>query len=174
MQNATIVTVVGAGSAEVISSLGSLRGVEALRLGSADAESTARINAARGPYVVHDADPLEHVAAAWVEFYDDRSTLGTLELEVSVALEAFAAGERVMPDYYVVLDPESIEGTWRHWWFGALGSHGVRRVVPAPAAAWPVRRLLGRLPQAPGWAAPREWLPGLPFVVPDRVGLGGV
>ncbi|BDZ50302.1 hypothetical protein GCM10025867_25430 [Frondihabitans sucicola] len=105
-----------------------------------------------------------------MEFYDDRASLGTLELEVSLALSAFAAGERVMPDYYVVLDPESIEGTWRHWWFGALGSHAPRRVVPQPSAPGAVRRLLRQLPQAPGWTAPREWLPGLPFVVPDRVG----
>ena len=38
------------------------------------------------PYVVHDADPLEHVAAAWVELYEERATLGTLELEVETLL----------------------------------------------------------------------------------------
>lgn len=174
VQNATIVAVVGAGSADVITSLGSLRGVDALQLGEPSPESTDRISASHASYVVHDADPLGHVAAAWVEFYDDKSTLGTLELEVSVALDAFAAGERVMPDYYVVLDPESIEGTWRHWWFGALAGRAPRRVVPQPSAAGAVRRLLGRLPQAPGWSAPGEWLPGLPFVVPDRAGLAGL
>jgi hypothetical protein len=167
VQNATIVAVVGEGSSDVIAELGALRGVDALRLGEPDADSTRRISASHLPYVVHDADPLGHVAHAWVEFFDDRSTAGTLEIEVSTALAAFEAGERVMPDYYVVLDPESLEPTWRHWWFGALASHGTRRVLPQPAVAGSVRRLLRQLPTAPGWVAPSSWLPELAFTLPD-------
>ena len=37
---------------------------------------------------MHDADPLEHVAAAWVELYEERATLGTLEIEVETLLGA--------------------------------------------------------------------------------------
>ncbi|MCU1526289.1 MAG: hypothetical protein JWP75_52 [Frondihabitans sp.] len=173
VQNATIVAVVGEGAAEVIDGLGALRGVDALKLGDSDAEGTERISASHGTYVVHDADPLAHVAHAWVEFFDDRSTGGTLELEIETALTAFARGERVMPDYYVVLDPESLEPTWRHWWFGALASHGSRRVVPQPAAVGSVRRLLRQLPTGPGWVSPAEWLPGLEFTLPDRQRLVG-
>jgi hypothetical protein len=173
VQNATIVAIVGDRSAEVIEGLGALRGVDALQLGEPDAEGTERISASHGTYVVHDADPLAHVAHAWVEFFDDRSTGGALEVEIETALTAFARGERVMPDYYVVLDPESLESTWRHWWFGALASHGSRRVVPQPAAVGSVRRLLRQLPAAPGWVAPESWLPGLEFTVPDRRGLAG-
>ncbi|PZF61204.1 hypothetical protein DEI92_06300 [Curtobacterium sp. MCBD17_034] len=174
VQTATIIALVGAGATGLLDELGALRGVDALRLGEADADGTARISASNGTYVVHDADPLAHVAAAWVEFFDDRSTLGTLELEVETALAAFAAGHRVMPDYYVVLDPESVEGTWRHWWFGALAVEGPRRVLPEPASAWAIRKRLGRLPMAPRWKDPAAWLPDLRFTIPDRTGLAGL
>lgn len=170
VQNATIVAIVGERAADVIEQLSPLRGVDALRLGEPDADGTRRISASQAPYVVHDADPLGHVANAWVEFFDDRSTGGTLDLEISVALTAFAAGERVMPDYYVVLEPESLEGTWRHWWFGALAAKAPRRVLPVPSTAGSVRRLLRRLPTGPAWAAPADWLPGLAFTVPDSRG----
>ena len=173
VQNATIVAVIGENSAEVIEQLSVLRGVDALQLGEPDADGTKRISASHAPYVVHDSDPLGHVANAWVEFFDDRSTSGALELEVDQALRAFRAGERVMPDYYVVLDPEGLESTWRHWWFGALASHGSRRVLPQPAAAGSVRRLLRQLPTGPGWADVAGWLPGLQFTVPDGRGLLG-
>lgn len=174
VQNATIVAVVGDATGEVIDALGSLRGVDALQLGEADAAGTERISASHGTYVVHDADPLAHVAAAWVEFFDDRTTLGTLDLEIETALDAFRSGARVMPDYYVVLDPDAIEGTWRHWWFGALADRAPRRVVPQPPSAGAVRKLLRQLPMAPAWTDPASWLPELRFTVPDRTGLGGI
>ncbi|ROQ40675.1 hypothetical protein EDF46_0034 [Frondihabitans sp. PhB188] len=85
VQNATIVAVIGARSAEVITALGESHGVDALVLGEPDDHGTKRISASNAPYVVHDADPLGHVAHAWVEFYDDRSTAGALELEAALA-----------------------------------------------------------------------------------------
>ncbi|GAA4684890.1 hypothetical protein [Frondihabitans cladoniiphilus] len=173
VQNATIVAVIGEQSAEVIEKLSVLRGVDALQLGEPDADGTRRISASRGPYVVHDSDPLGHVAHAWVEFFDDRSTGGTLDLEVTTALAAFKAGERVMPDYYVILEPESLEPTWRHWWFGALAERAPRRVLPQPAAAGSIRRLLRQLPTGPGWSDPESWLPGLQFTIPDGRGMLG-
>ena len=60
----------------------------------------------RAPYVVHDHDPLGHVAAAWVEFFDDQSTFGVLELEIERAVEAAERHAMSVPDYYVVLHPE--------------------------------------------------------------------
>lgn len=172
----TIVAVVGSASDEALASLDGLLGVETLSLRETDPGLAARRIAAAGtPWVVHDADPLEHVAAAWVELYEERSTLGALEVEVETALAQFEAGAALMPDYYIVLEPEDAPGTWRHWWCGALGHRAPRRVLPSPAPATPgdagIRRLLTALPASPPWPHPASWLPGLAFDIPDRVGL---
>ncbi|MAY49604.1 MAG: hypothetical protein CMH38_06720 [Microbacterium sp.] len=172
----TVVAVVGDAAEDAIETLDGIRGVEILTLrGSEPALAARRIGATRTPWIVHDADPLEHVAAAWVELYEERSTLGALELEVETALAHFAAAEAVMPDYYIVLDPEDVDTTWRHWWGGALGHHAPRRVIPAarPVSAGDdgLRRMLTALPTSPPWPDPSAWLPHIPFEIPDRVGL---
>lgn len=172
----TIVAVVGDASEDVLATLDGLRGVETLSLRDSEPALAARRIAAAGtPWVVHDADPLEHVAAAWVELYEERATLGTLEVEVENALAQFGSGSALMPDYYIVLEPEDAPGTWRHWWCGALGHRAPRRVLPAHAPAAPgdatVRRMLTSLPFSRPWPDPSSWLPGLPFDIPDRVGL---
>ncbi len=172
----TVVAVVGTASDDALATLDGLPGVEALALhGSDPGVASRRIAAAGTPWVVHDADPLEHVAAAWIELYEERATLGTLELEVETALARFEAGDAIMPDYYIVLDPEEAEGTWRHWWCGALGYRAPRRILPAPAPSTPrdraFRRLLAGLPSSQPWPDPASWLPGLAFEIPDRVGL---
>ncbi|MFE1644056.1 hypothetical protein ACFM35_00565 [Microbacterium sp. P01] len=175
-QTGTVVAVVGPSSGEALAALGALPGVEALSLRDADPSVAARRIAAAGtPWVVHDADPLEHVAAAWVELYEERSTLGTLELEVETALAQFEAGDAIMPDYYIVLDPDQADSTWRHWWCGALGHRAPRRVLPSHAPSNPgdrtLRAVLTRLPSSRPWPSPASWLPGLPFDIPDRIGL---
>lgn len=172
----TIVAIIGAGSDDALATLESLPGVETLALQGTDPTLAARRIASAGtPWVVHDADPLAHVASAWVELFEERATLGTLELEVETALAQFAAGDALMPDYYIVLDPESAENTWRHWWCGALGHRAPRRVLPSRAPTTPndssIRRLLTTLPASRPWPEPKSWLPGLPFDIPDRVGL---
>lgn len=172
----TVVAVVGAGSDEALATLEGIPGVETLALhGTEPALAARRIAAASTPWIVHDADPLAHVAAAWVELYEERATLGTLELEVETALAQFGAGEAIMPDYYIVLDPEDAVGTWRHWWCGALGHRAPRRVLPAHAPTMPgdmaLRRILTSLPASRPWPDPASWLPGLAFDIPDRVGL---
>ena len=172
----TVVAVVGTASDDALATLDGLRGVEILALQGSDPGVAARRIAAAGtPWVVHDADPLEHVAAAWIELYEERATLGTLEVEVETALAQFAAGEAIMPDYYIVLDPEGAEGTWRHWWCGALGHRAPRRVLPARSPSTPkdaaLRRMLAGLPSSHAWPDPASWLPGLAFDIPDRVGL---
>lgn len=182
--NGTVVAVVGTASDDALAMLDALPGVEALALhGSDPGVAARRIVAAGAPWVVHDADPLEHVGAAWIELYEERATLGTLEVEVETALARFAAGEAIMPDYYIVLDPEDAVGTWRHWWCGALGHHAPRRVLPAqsPAttkdpsaqvsASAALRRMLAGLPSSQPWPDPASWLPNLAFDIPDRVGL---
>lgn len=135
--------------------------------------ANAALAATTRPWI-HDADPLEHVAAAWVELFEERSTLGTLEVEVEQALAHFAHGLR-MPDYYIVLEPEKAPDTWRHWWCGALGHRAPRRVLPAPSPERPgdadVRRLLRALPSSRLWPEPERWLRGLALEIPDRIGL---
>ncbi len=96
---------------------------------------------------------------------------------MDAALTAFESGAAIMPDYYIVLDPDAADATWRHWWCGALGHWTPRRILPAssshaPAAA--VRDLLRALPTSRPWPEPASWLPRLPFDIPDRVGLRDV
>lgn len=172
----TVVALVGAGSDDALANLNGIPGVETLALADSDPGLASRRIAATGtPWVVHDADPLAHVAAAWVELFEERATLGTLEIEVETALARFEIGEAIMPDYYIVLDPEVTVGTWRHWWCGALGHRAPRRVLPARAPVTPrdgaLRRLLAGLPSSQPWPDPSSWLPGLAFEIPDRIGL---
>ena len=125
----TVVALVGADSDELLTGLADVPALVALSLREAEPAVAAHLVASVSmPYVVHDADPLEHVASAWVELYEERATLGSLEAEVGALLSLFASGEAVMPDYYVVAGPEAIEGTWRHWWLGAC----FRSRHPAP------------------------------------------
>lgn len=167
----TVVALVGADSDELLGRLARFPAIAALTLREADpADATRAVATASRPYVVHDADPLEHVAAAWVELFEERATLGTLEVEVETLLGLFAAGEVVMPDYYVVVGPETIEGTWRHWWLGALALRAPSRVLPVEASDSAVRARLRALPASRPWPEP-DWLRRVQFDIPDRVGL---
>ncbi len=167
----TVVALVGADSEALLSGLSDVPALVALSLRESDpASATRRLTAVSTPYVVHDADPLEHVAAAWVELYEERATLGTLEAEVENLLGLFDAGEAVMPDYYVVAGPETIEGTWRHWWLGALAHRAPSRVLPVEASGAALRARLRALPSSRPWPDP-AWLRHLQFEIPDRVGL---
>jgi len=76
-----------------------------------------------------------------------------------------------MPDYYVVAGPEAIEGTWRHWWLGALAHHAPSRVLPVEASGSALRARLRALPASRPWPDPEAWLPRVQFDIPDRVGL---
>jgi len=168
----TVVSVVGVETDELLASLAPLRNVQVMRLRDREAPAaSAAIAAAHAIYVVHDADPLAHVASAWVEFFDDRATLGALEAEVEQAVGQFERGDAVMPDYYLLPDPEGIEGTWRHWWLGVLTRAAPSRVLPTPPTAAAVRAALRRLPASRPWPEPARWLPRLPYEVPDRLGL---
>ncbi len=171
--NSTTVVVVGPGSTTVLDDLDRLPNVRAASLAETPDEFAKEfVSAAGTSYVLHDRDPLGHVASAWVEFFDDRVTFDTLELEVDVAREAFRRGEAELPDYYVVLEPETLHGTWKHWWLGVLPDASPRRVLPAADAA-SVRRLLKALPTGRLWPDPDGWLPRLRTRVPDRVGIAG-
>ena len=114
-----------------------------------------------------------HVAAAWVEFFDDQSTYGVLELEIERALDAAVRHDFSVPDYYVVIHPEVLPVTWKHWWLGVLSSASPSRVIPWPSADDSLAELLRRLPTARAWPEVDAWLPKVRGAIPDRVGLPG-
>ncbi|WP_394550694.1 hypothetical protein ACDF64_09415 [Agromyces sp. MMS24-JH15] len=171
----TTLVVVGEEAASAIRSLERFPNVHAAtfsELSDASDAQVARWSAAGDrPYVVHDRDPLAHVAAAWVEFYDDLSTYEVLELEIERAVEASTRRAMHVPDYYVVLHPETLPVTWKHWWLGVVAVASPTRVIPWPDADESLAPLLRRLPTGRAWPKVDAWLPTVPGQVPDRVGL---
>jgi hypothetical protein len=122
--------------------------------------------------VVHDADPLGAVGDAWVGLFDGAAPVGGLEVAIETALAALRSDRLVLPDYYVVLDPDAMPVTRRHWWLGVLAGTAPSRVVPAPASVSAVTDVLGTLSSGRWWPADTAaWLRALPRVVPDRAGL---
>jgi hypothetical protein len=184
----TTLVVVGDDAPSAIAPLSGLANVRAASfhdLPGASDEDVARWSAAsNAPYVVHDRDPLGHVAAAWVEFFEEQVTLGVLELEIDRAVEAAGRHLIAVPDYYIVVHPETLPATWRHWWLGVIATASPSRVIPWPGhpvdadsgrpdADESLVRLLRRLPTGRAWPEVESWLPGVVGQVPDRVGLGG-
>ncbi len=168
----TVVALVGSDSETLLTGLSDVPAISVFSLREREPDLAARrVAAASRPYVVHDADPLEHVAAAWVELFEERATLGTLDVEVETLLGRFADGSAIMPDYYLVAGPEATEGTWRHWWLGALAHRAPSRVLPVEASDAAVRRQLRALPSSRPWPEPETWLTRIQFDIPDRVGL---
>jgi hypothetical protein len=178
----TTVVVVGDDAQTVIAPLTRYANVRAASFRehpeASDAEVARWSAASTAPYVVHDHDPLGHVAAAWVEFFDEQVTLGVLELEIDRAVTAAERHLFEVPDYYVVIHPETLPQTWLHWWLGVVATASPTRVIPWPApdaaegdAAF--ARLLRRLPTGRAWPEVGSWLPSVVTQVPDRVGFGG-
>ena len=170
----TTLVVVGDEATSAIHALEGFANVRAASLSDASDVEVARWSASSdAPYVVHDHDPLAHVAAAWVEFFDDQSTFGVLELEIERAVEAVERHAISVPDYYVVVHPETLPVTWKHWWLGVLAVASPNRVIPWARPDDSLARLLRRLPTARAWPEVEPWLRGVTAAVPDRVGLGG-
>lgn len=172
--NSTTLVIVGGDAPRLIEGLDRYPNVQAATLAETPDDYAERwVATAHTPYLVHDRDPLAHVAAAWVEFFDDLSTLGTLDLEVDRALAAFRQGHLNMPDYYLVVDPESLPPTWKHWWLGVLPEAAPTRVIPWEAdGPLSIARVLRTLPTSRQWPEPDPWLRSVARSVPDRVGLG--
>ena len=170
----TSIVLVGEGAPEAIGALDRYANVStAMFSGIPDDEVQRWITRAHSPYLVHDRDPLGHVAAAWVEFYDDLTTLGTLDLEVDRVLAAFDSGQAMMPDYYVVASPEKLSPTWQHWWLGVLSQAAPTRVIPwADDSAHSLGRMLRTLPSSRPWPEPSPWLHTVARTIPARLGLG--
>lgn len=170
----TTIVIVGHDAPEVIHVLDAFANVHGETFAAvSDDEMQRWIARAHSPYLVHDRDPLEHVAAAWVEFFDDLATLGTLDLEVDRAVGALERGSLSMPDYYVVIDPERLAPTWKHWWLGVLPDVAPSRVIPWTGdGSTSLARLLRTLPTSRQWPDPGPWLRRVARAVPDRIGLG--
>ncbi|MBX6389700.1 MAG: hypothetical protein IRZ08_12010 [Frankia sp.] len=145
---------------------------DSLPPGARAAAAWAECRGASTPYVVHDADPLAEVAAAWIARYDEAGPVGDLEVAVAAAVERFRRGEVDLPDSLVLLDPDSWPPTRRHWYLGVLAAAAPARVVPLRSDAGELRRTLRALPTGRWWPQPAErLLDGIDRVVPDRVGL---
>lgn len=168
-----MVIVAGTDAEHVVPRLDGLANVRAATVKDEDSarELVAQSHTA---YVVHDGDPLADLAAAWTGFFESTDTPGTLEVAVEATLAGLRRGSMQLPDYYVVLDPESLPETRKHWWLGVLAGVSPSRVIPAKASAAAVADVLSRLPSGRWWPdPPDEWLRGLGRAVPDRVGVPG-
>lgn len=177
----TEVVLVGRVAADAFERLDSLPNVRAARIadeaGATDdrAPAAARARsftaAAHSAYAVHDVDPLHEVGRAWVAYFDERAPLGTLEVAVEDLIARLRRDAATLPDYFVVVEPESLPVTERHWWLGAVSAAAPSRVVPAPASASAIASVLASLPAGRWWPDDNStWLRGLASVVPDRVG----
>lgn len=121
------------------------------------------------PYLVHDADPLVLVADAWVRRFDETGATGELEIAVAETLTRWRAGSLELPDYYIVVDPDGLEPTHRHWYLGFLFAHASRRVIPVNDVEQAAPQLR-RLRAGPWWPDLDVLLDGVDRVVPDLVG----
>jgi hypothetical protein len=169
-QGSTVLAVVGDGAAGVVGGLTGLHNVLPVVRGERPAsEVEAAVAGATSTYVVHDHDPLAEVGDAWVAYFDGGGPTGRLEVAISAAV----AARPVLPDYYVVLRPEGLPMTRRHWWLGAVAGLAPSRVVPlpAPATAATLAGALARLPAGRWWPDDlADWLRALPRTVPDQAG----
>jgi hypothetical protein len=123
------------------------------------------------PYLLHDADPLQTVAAAWVRRFDvEQSGLaGELEVAVAETLQRWRARAIELPDYYLVLDPETWDATRRHFYLGFLHRAAPSRVVPVAGTPERVGAQLGGLRSGRWWPEADRLLDGVDRVVPDQV-----
>lgn len=173
---ATVVAVVGEPARACAAALGRAANVQAVVPdGEAPAleraaEAWRRAQAAHVPYLVHDADPLAAVADAWARRFDEEGPGGELEVATHEALARWRARSVDLPDYYVVLDPDALGVTRRHWYLGFLHRAAPVRVVPAAGAPEAVAAALTRLPAGRWWPPLDRLLDGVERVVPDRVG----
>lgn len=164
----TVAVIVG-GTAEdaaesLLKRLGALANVDVVR-------SAAEVVGSHAVYVVHDDDPLAAVGSTWARFFDGEEPVGGLEVAVEQALATLRQGEITLPDYYLVLDPDTLAPTPRHWWFGVLADAAPSRVVPVAADLAAIATVLEQLPAGRWWPdPPEEWLRALPRAVPDLVG----
>jgi hypothetical protein len=172
----TVVCLVGA-TAAVTNSLAQAANVELVVPDADDSPLDRAVAAARAaarapiPYVVHDADPLSEVGEAWGRYFEEQAPVGELEVAVKAVVDRWRAGSLDLPDYYLVLDLESLPPNRRHWFGGVLHADAPVRVVPVEARPVPVMDALGHLAPGRRWSPLDELLAGLERRLPDRAGL---
>ena len=172
--NSTLVVIAGEGADRVVAGLDGLHNVRAVVAGDRPvAAVTEIVTRASATYVVYDSDPLAEVRDAWVGYFDEAAPVGGLEVAIETTIRTLRADAAVLPDYYIVLEPQDMPPTRRHWWLGVLAGAAPARIVPAPASADAVRASLANLVAGHWWPEPADtWLRELPRVVPDRAGIG--
>jgi hypothetical protein len=173
----TVVALVGEPAPACLDALGRAANVATVRPDAA-APSLARATAAwqtatrtHATYLLHDADPLGTVADAWVHRFDVEQPGPAGELEVAVAetLRRWRARAIELPDYYLLLDPETWEATRRHFYLGVLHRAAPNRVVPVTGTPERVGAQLGGLRSGRWWPEVDRLLDDIDRVVPDRV-----
>jgi hypothetical protein len=119
-------------------------------------------------YLLHDADPLAAVADAWVRRFDVErpGPAGDLEVAVAETLRRWRARAIELPDYYLVLDPETWEATRRHFYLGVLHRAAPSRVVPVTGTPEQVGAQLGGLRSGRWWPEADRLLDGIDQAVP--------
>ncbi len=170
----TVIAVVGPEAGACAAALGAAANVRAVVPDAEGAPLDRAVSAWREaqrahiPWLVHDADPLAGVADAWSATFDQQAGRGALEVEVAAAVARWRARSVELPDYYLVLDPESWPATRRHFHLGFLHRAAPHRVVPTtPAAA---ATAIAHLHAGRWWPDLDRLLADVDQVVPDRVG----
>lgn len=176
--NSTVVVISGPSAETILGQLDTLPNVRAAVIRPQPEKSTDELTAreliarAHTSYVAHNDDPLAQVANAWTGYFDGSLPYGSVEVAVESAITELRSDRAVLPDYYIVLDPDSLDATRKHWWFGVLASQAPSRVIPAPATASAVQRALAQLPPGRWWPEPPDaWLREASRTVPDSAGL---
>jgi hypothetical protein len=119
-------------------------------------------------YLLHDADPLAAVADAWARRFDveQPGPAGDLEVAVAETLGRWRARAIELPDYYLVLDPETWEATRRDFYLGVLHRAAPHRVVPVTGTPEQVGAQLGGLRSGRWWPEVDRLLDGIDQVMP--------
>ena len=108
------------------------------------------------------------VADVWAATFDQQAGRGPLEVAVAEAIARWRARSVELPDYYLVLDPESWPATRRHFHLGFLHRAAPHRVVPATRAT--AAATIAHLRAGRWWPDLDRLLADVDQVVPDRVG----
>jgi hypothetical protein len=120
-------------------------------------------------WLLHDADPIAGVAAAWVRRFDGPAVGGELEVAVADVLARWRGRSLDLPDFYLVVDAEGLGPTWRHWFLGVLGAHAPARVLPVQPGT-PLLDHLAELRPGPWWPDLDAVLAGIDRVLPEQAG----
>jgi hypothetical protein len=121
------------------------------------------------PYALHDADPLDLVASAWVRRFDGEGPAGELEVAVSETVAVWRRRAIELPDYYLLVKPESWPSTRRHFYLGVLASLAPARVV---VTSGDLTSAIAHLGTGRWWPELDRLLADIDRQVPDQVGLG--